>query len=555
MICPMRRRVLGIAAVSVVVALATVGVDVDIADNAHAAAFTCNERNPLPDSLADELAWTYSGRRFTAAVIDRAGCTYAMNSDVRIGTASVVKMEFMAGVLLRAQREGRGLTQWEQDRIWPMITESANTPASELWNYLGRDPGMQQIDAEFGLTQTQHSGSIWGLTTTSAADQSRLVSELIPGMGGPLTAPYRALAEYYMTNVVPEQRWGASAGVPSGSVVAQKNGFAGSQCCNWRINSVGWVEPPDGAGWAIAVLSDGWSTEAEGVAAVNNVSARINAAVARPLFQGASSVITSSDRQDMFVRSASGAVRQKMWTSSGGFAGWVDVGGFTTSDPDAALPDASAFPQVFAIGGDSALWQATWTANGWGWASLGGTCTSGPSSIYSGPSRLDVFCRGADGALWTKTWKDTSGWTGWSSMGGAITSDPDAASSGDASERAVFARGGDNALWEYTLVGNHWSYQSLGGICVSGPGAVFSGPKRLDVYCIGTDLHPWTRSWTNANGWEGWSAMPGLAMSDPDGVSQGAGFTPRIFGRGLDGAVYQWLLSGSSWAYQSWGRP
>jgi hypothetical protein len=555
----MQARAVGRIVASVAIAASTFGLWVIAAPPADAApaaaGLPCAARNPLSGSFANDLASRYPGRRFSASVIDRSGCTYGMNSDLRLGTASMVKIEFMAGVLLRAQNEGRGLTQWEQDRIWPMITESANTPASELWNYLGQDAGMQQIDAAFGLNDTQHAGSIWGNTTTSALDQARLVSEVIPGMGGPLTAPYRTIAAYYMTNVVPVQRWGASAGVPSASVVAQKNGFAGSQCCNWRINTAGWVEPPNGSGWAIVVMSDGWPTEAEGETVSSDVSARINAALAPRSLLGASSFISSSDRQDMFVRSSSGSVRQKMWTSAGGFAGWVDVGGFTTSDPDVASAGAPAFPQVFAIGGDSALWQATWGSNGWGWVSLGGICTSGPSSVYSEPNRLDVFCRGGDGALWTKTWKNTTGWSGWSSMGGGVTSDPDAASSGDASKLTVIARGGDNALWEYTFASGHWSYASLGGTCISGPGAVFSGPNRLDVYCIGTDGHPYTRTGNAVGSWTGWSGMPGLASSDPDGVSQGAGFTPRIFARGLDGAVYQWLLAGSTWTYQSWGAP
>jgi Beta-lactamase enzyme family len=521
---------------------------------AAANALTCGDRNPLPPDLATELAYGYPGRRFTAVVTDRSGCTYSMNPSYRIGTASVVKLEFMAGVLLLAQQQGRGLTQWEQDQLWPMITQSANDPATALWNYLGQDPGMQQIDAAFGLTDTQHAGGVWGLTTTSAADQARLVSEVIPGMGGPLTAPYRAIARYYMTNVILEQRWGASAGVPFGWVVSQKNGFAGSQCCNWRINSVGWVERPDGTGWAISVLTDGWPTEQEGINAIQSVSQRINSAMVAPYFAGASSVISNSNRQDVFVRGPAGNVYQRMWLA-GNFAGWVDVGGSTVSDPDAASPAPDAFPEVFSIGTDSAVWHAMWLNNRWTWFSVGGLCTSGPASVYSGPTRLDVFCRGTDGHLWTNTWRQPSGWSGWSSVGGFITSDPDAASAGDADTLTVVARGLDNALWMFTANAGTWSYQSLGGICTSGPGATFSGPDRLDVFCMGTDGQPWTRTWKQAGGWSGWSGIGGSAVSDPDGVSLGDGSLPRVFARGVDGSTYQWLLTNKGWGVQNWGQP
>jgi hypothetical protein len=64
-----------------------------------------------------------------------------------------------------------------------------------------------------------------------------------------------------MTSVVPAQRWGVTEGVPAGWVVAQKNGFAGSRCCGWRLNSVGQV----GDAWLAATFSDRWASEAAGI--------------------------------------------------------------------------------------------------------------------------------------------------------------------------------------------------------------------------------------------------------------------------------------------------
>jgi len=84
---------------------------------------------------------------------------------------------------------------------------------------------------------------------------------------------------------------------------------------------------------------------------------------------------------------------------------------------------------------------------------------------------------------------------------------------------------------------------------------VYSGADRLDVFCVGTDGHPWSRTWTETGGWSPWSNLGGTPASDPDAVSLGEGAVPRMVARGLDGFVYQWIFGGSSWGVQSWGQP
>jgi hypothetical protein len=188
----------------------------------------------------------------------------------------------MAGVLLRAQREGRPLTAYERSRIDPMITQSANPPTNELWSSLGGVPGMDALDAAFGLSQTTPT-SPWGLTSTSAHDQVELTRQVLIGEYGPLDPPARGVARHYMTRVVPSQRWGISAGVPAGWTVALKNGFAPSRCCGWRLNSTGYVEEPDGqGGYAATVLTDGWPDEASGIVGNETVSRAIAATLTAP---------------------------------------------------------------------------------------------------------------------------------------------------------------------------------------------------------------------------------------------------------------------------------
>lgn len=137
---------------------------------------------------------------------------------------------------------------------------------------------MERVGAELGLVATDEVAPTWGLTTTTAEDQARLLASIAQGPS-PLDAMSRTRAWSYLTGVVPSQRWGVRAGVPDGWVVGHKNGFAGSACCGWRVNSVGYVADPAGGGYAIAVLSDGWSSQAQGVPLVEAAARSVAAAL------------------------------------------------------------------------------------------------------------------------------------------------------------------------------------------------------------------------------------------------------------------------------------
>lgn len=236
--------------------------------------------SPFTAGFDAALRARWPGNRFTASVFDRrTGCTYDYRPDLRITTASVLKAEIMAGILLRAQAEGRGLTEWERANIGPMMARSADPEASALWRSLGGIAGMERVDRAFGLTQTDQNQP-WGITVTSARDRTSLMRQLLYGDGGPLGASYRAIARSYLLSVVPSQDWGISAGVPPGTQVPLKNGFFTSQCCRWRLNSSGAVEI--GAGYVVTILTDLWPNEAAGIAGNEFVARAINARLAGP---------------------------------------------------------------------------------------------------------------------------------------------------------------------------------------------------------------------------------------------------------------------------------
>jgi beta-lactamase class A len=269
----MRRRtvLLVVAAVAVTSLTFAVGPDADRPADAQARATSCTD-SPFWSGFDAEVRARWPGRRITAAVYDtRTGCQYRYRSGERVTTASVLKIEIMAAVLLRAQRAGRGLTSTERARVSAMIRTSDDPAANALWTSVGGTSGMAALERELGLDETRAT-SPWGLTSTSAADRNEVLRQLVLGQWGPFSATTRADARRFLLDVTPSQRWGVTAGVPAGWAVPLKNGFFSSQCCRWRVNTSGVVERPDGSAYVLTVLSDGWSSLAQGIPAVEFTS-------------------------------------------------------------------------------------------------------------------------------------------------------------------------------------------------------------------------------------------------------------------------------------------
>ena len=306
----------------------------------------CAGANPFTAAVQADVAGRFGGHSITATAHDTAsGCTWHLNPGQRVTTASVIKVEVAAGVLLRAQRQGRGLTTTEQSQLTPMITESANPPTTELWRSLGGAPGMTALDRTFGLRDTVQASPSWGITSTTAADQVHLLRQVVLGEGGVLDAAHRAPLVQAMGSVVPSQRWGVTAGTPPGTLVLQKNGFASSACCAWRINSVGVVEHGGGP-VVLAVLSDRWSSMAQGIPAVETVARAVNESVARNRSTG---LATNAARSGHLAVRADGRV-----SASGGLAHRGDASGFTLRAPVlgvASTPAGDGYWLVAADGG------------------------------------------------------------------------------------------------------------------------------------------------------------------------------------------------------------
>lgn len=234
----------------------------------------------FPAGYAEALARDFPSQRVTASVFDtRTGCEYRLHHGLRLTTASVIKAGVLGAVLLQAQDRGRGLTEWERARIRPMIQLSHNNPyVSDLYAHVGGVAGMDRADRRWGSQSTTNTAS-YGATWTTAADRTRISLRMLHG-GGPLHAAGRTEAWRYMSTVHPTQRWGISAGVPSGWTVALKNGFYPMRGYGWRVGSTGFVRQGSYGGYAVTVLTDGGASQVQGMRLVETVSRRVASVLA-----------------------------------------------------------------------------------------------------------------------------------------------------------------------------------------------------------------------------------------------------------------------------------
>jgi hypothetical protein len=205
----------------------------------------------------------------TVAVEDRTtGQIYEFRPGVVEHTASTLKVDILATLLVQAQAAGRSLTPEEQSLAVPMIEESLDSAADILWTRLGSG-SVGAFEQSIGMTSTvPATDGIWGTTTTTALDRLAMVRALVEP-NSVLSDASRAYILDLMEHITPSQDWGATGGVPPGNLVALKNGFAIIN--GWQINTTGWVRG-SGRDYLIAVLTDGNASEQYGIDTVNGVS-------------------------------------------------------------------------------------------------------------------------------------------------------------------------------------------------------------------------------------------------------------------------------------------
>ncbi|MFH0177780.1 serine hydrolase [Streptomyces cacaoi] len=207
----------------------------------------------------------------SVAVLDLDSGDDATYGESAFDTASIVKVDILATLLLQAQDADRHLTAAEKTYATAMIENSDNDSASALWRIIGKAEGLDAANERFGLTDTAGGDDmLWGLTQTTAADQLILLRQVF-GDDSELSEASRTYLQGLMGQIAVDQRWGVSAAA-DGSSWALKNGWlARSTTGLWDINSIGRVTV-DGHDCLVAVLSNGNATQTAGISLVEQVA-------------------------------------------------------------------------------------------------------------------------------------------------------------------------------------------------------------------------------------------------------------------------------------------
>ncbi|WP_433795879.1 serine hydrolase [Actinoplanes sp. CA-252034] len=211
---------------------------------------------------------------FAVAVLDRkTDQRYVYRGSVRYDTASIVKVQILTCMLLKAQDAGRAPTAAEMKLARPMIRLSDNNATTSLYRKIGGKSAVTGCNKRLGLTQTVVN-TRWGLTRTTAADQVVLLSELVDTTG-PLSAGSRKTAFTLMNTVDKAQDWGVPALARKGEIFTVKNGWDTRTADGglWAVNTIGRITAKNGSvDVSVAVLTRRNRTMGAGVTLVEKVA-------------------------------------------------------------------------------------------------------------------------------------------------------------------------------------------------------------------------------------------------------------------------------------------
>ncbi|MCP9966221.1 serine hydrolase [Actinomadura madurae] len=234
------------------------------------------------DALTRALDAYLDGRPGRLSVSARdltTGLSYTYGRSLRTATASIVKVDIVIALLLKAQREKRTLTPTEKALAERAITVSDNAAATALWQAIGGADGLASANRKLGLRDTEPGpGTSWGSTTTSAADQVRLLTALTSDES-PLHSANRRYVRRLMGDVTPEQAWGVSV---AGSDAELKNGWLprDRHGGRWTVNSIGIVRDGDRT-LLLALISERGTTMQDGIETIEHVCETVAASLAR----------------------------------------------------------------------------------------------------------------------------------------------------------------------------------------------------------------------------------------------------------------------------------
>ena len=134
-------------------------------------------------------------------------------------SASVLKPMLMAAYLDRRSVARRALNRRDRSLLYPMITRSDNTAATEVLGIVG-DGALYALAHRVGMTQFTVA-PIWGESHITARDQTKLFLHI----GGYVTPRHRRYAMRLLASITPSQRWGIGEVAPKGWKLYFKGGW------------------------------------------------------------------------------------------------------------------------------------------------------------------------------------------------------------------------------------------------------------------------------------------------------------------------------------------
>ncbi|RRR97615.1 serine hydrolase [Glycomyces terrestris] len=266
---PSRRAVLR-AAIPGAIALA--GASAWVGTTAWAA-------GPTDTELAVELTERTKAYLATTAtqtqasiIVGRANRVITTNKSRIHDTASLVKMEILA-MLLEKYSKVSSIPAEKKEWARTMITQSHNDNTTKLYNFLGGCDALKAAHVRYGLKNTAASADCrWGLTTTTAPDQLRVLNMLTAT--GYFNQEKVDYARSLLGAVVDSQDWGVTAAANSGDTVWLKNGWDSRSSLGglWVVHSVGYISIPNKHDVRMAILTSKAPDYAKGVTIVEQLA-------------------------------------------------------------------------------------------------------------------------------------------------------------------------------------------------------------------------------------------------------------------------------------------
>lgn len=233
----------------------------------------------LLSPAAAEYVASREGTVGVAVVVPRRAAIFSTRDNAPLYLASVAKVPIMLTLMSQAADEGRPLSDSTATDLWAMISLSDNDAADRLWGAVSGAEGVRAYLRSVGVDDIEPDAEgYWGASTATPRAMALLLAKLLQGDALDPEGQMRAMN--LMGNIEAlDQRWGVSAGLPTelpaGASSGLKDGWYWGDD-GWWVNSVGYVVPPNGGRYSLAILTNGQPSFAYGVETVETVARLIH---------------------------------------------------------------------------------------------------------------------------------------------------------------------------------------------------------------------------------------------------------------------------------------